>query len=271
MLDAGQGPGIRRRVFVEQHAPLPFRAVEGGAVNQTGVVDGDRAGLGAERPRPRNVQAAGRYVDGPAEGPLAVVIVDRPSVRARQHHERAVLRIHRIEQDAHRQHALVGVRVEGPILMPLHRRTVAGGLDVDLAPGAQPNVVADQGLERRHQPRIRRQLAIEGVRQMRPLDAPHPGRLGPMRGFEIENVRVIARLGGGGDDAIRRRAQRGQRGGIEHVVDHDVAVPPVLRHFGGVQAGHRSLPTGAAPHSLLRPITLAAISCPAACAWQRAR
>ena len=68
-----------------------------------------------------HIQAAACDVDGAAEGTETVVVVDRTLVRPGQHQHRPVVRVHVVEQDADGQHVLVGVRIERPVLVPLHR------------------------------------------------------------------------------------------------------------------------------------------------------
>lgn len=95
-------------------------------------------------------------IDRAAEGTFAVVVVDLPGVAARKHHERAVVRGHVVEQDPHGEDALVGVRVEGPILVPLDCSPVARGFQVDLSTGTKPDVLADQRLQDLHDARMGR-------------------------------------------------------------------------------------------------------------------
>ena len=61
------------------------------------------------------------------------VRVDRPAVTARQHRHRAVLGGGVVQQQAHREHVVVGVRIEGGVLVHLDRRADVAALEVQLA------------------------------------------------------------------------------------------------------------------------------------------
>ncbi len=64
-------------------------------------------------------------------------------VSARKHHQRPVVGSDIIEHDADRQHIVIGVRIEGPVLMPFDRRAAAGGLGVEFG-GLQQHAVTKQ-------------------------------------------------------------------------------------------------------------------------------
>jgi hypothetical protein len=54
------------------------------------------------------------------------------------HEHRPVLHIDIVEHDADRRETVVGVRVEGPILVPFDRRAIPGRFHVELA-GIEPH------------------------------------------------------------------------------------------------------------------------------------
>ena len=165
------------------------------------------------------------------------MVVHGPLVRAGEDLQRAVVGVHVVEQDADREHVLVGVRIERPILVPLHRRAVLGGFHVHLAAGAQPDVGADQRFERRHDARIRGEFAVEGVCQMGLLDASDPRRVRGVRGFEIQHGAVFREPGGAGHDVVGDRAQLGERLRQQGTFDNDIAVLVVLRDLRFRQHG----------------------------------
>ena len=192
------------------------------------MVDGDRAGAGVQLARRRDVQPLADDVDGAAEGAAAVVVVDAPLVRTGQHQQRAVVRVHVVQQDADGKHALIGVRIERPVLVPLHRGAVAARLHVHLAAGAQADVGADQRLQSGHDAGMAGKFAVERMRQMRALDAAHPGREARVRRLQIEDVRVLVHVARAGGDLLGHGAQLGQRLGFQQVRNDDVAVLAVL-------------------------------------------
>ena len=83
------------------------------------MVDGDAARGGGERDRARKVDRIALDIDPAAERPVRVVIVDRSQVAPGKHHHRAVPLVHVVEEDADREHVVVRVRVESPVLVPL--------------------------------------------------------------------------------------------------------------------------------------------------------
>ena len=52
------------------------------------------------------------------------MIVDPALMAARDHHHRTVLDVAIVEHDADRREIVVGVRIEGPVLVPFDRRAV---------------------------------------------------------------------------------------------------------------------------------------------------
>ena len=183
-------------------------------------------------PRRGNIETLFRHVDRAAKRPETVVVVHRPAVRTGQHLQRAVVGIHVVEQDADRQDILIGVRVERPVLMPLHRGAVLRRLHVDLAARAQPDVRSDQPFERRHDARIGGKLSIEGVRQMRLLDAANARSVRRMGSLQIQDRRVFGEAGGGRHHVGGDGAQFGQRVRQQCACDDHVAVGFVLLDLG---------------------------------------
>ena len=72
------------------------------------------------------------------------------------------------------------------------------------------------------------EFAVERMGEMRALDSTHPGRVGPMRWFEIEEVGVGVNAGRSGDDFIGDPAQGREGMVVENVLDEGVAVVAVL-------------------------------------------
>ncbi len=95
-----------------------------------------------------------------------------------------------VEHDADRRQVVVGVRVERPVLVPLDRRAVARGLEVELA-----DVEADRGspelLEHRQDVGMRDHAGVALVPLVRRLDPAHP-RLG-RRVAVLEIVDLVVR------------------------------------------------------------------------------
>ena len=77
---------------------------------------------------------------------FAMMIPDLAGMRARRHQHRSVGEVAIVQQHADREHVVIGVRIERPVLMPLHRRAVLCRLHVELG-AVQPQAGTDQLLE----------------------------------------------------------------------------------------------------------------------------
>ena len=92
-----------------------------------------RPGRSHQRHGLAEIDVASGRIDGAAEAAVGMVVVGRAEVRAGQDHQRAVVHVAVVEVDAGRQHVVVGMRIERPVLVPFDRRAVAGRLHVELA------------------------------------------------------------------------------------------------------------------------------------------
>ena len=200
-------------------------------------MNGDGSRFAVEFPSTRDIETFARDIDGAAERAVAVVIVYRTPVGARQHQQRTVVGIHVVEQDADGQHVLVGVRIERPVLVPLHGRAVVGGLHVDLAAGTQADVLADQWFKRGHDAPVGGEFPVEGIGQVGLFDPPDPGRVRGVRRFQVEDVGVVFDALGAGDDLVGDPAQVGQSV-VQHVLNQHIAVLAVLGDLGLGQRLH---------------------------------
>src|ERR1700722_15286875 len=86
----------------------------------------DRRGVGDVEPRRRGIHRA-------REIALIVMIVHGTLVRPGNHEHRTVLQRAVLDHDANFEDVVVGVRIERPILMPLHRLAAPRWFDVELA------------------------------------------------------------------------------------------------------------------------------------------
>ena len=59
-------------------------------------------------------------INGAAEDAVDVVVVHRPLVASRNDPKGAVFLVHVVEENAGREHILIGVRVERPVLVPFN-------------------------------------------------------------------------------------------------------------------------------------------------------
>ena len=82
---------------------------------------------------------------------------------ARQHQHRTVFERAIVEHDPDRRQVVIGMRIEGPILVPFDRRAVAGRLHVELA-GVEPHR-APQILQRCNDLRMRAARAYSGSKR----------------------------------------------------------------------------------------------------------
>ena len=81
-------------------------------------------------------------------------------------HQRAVLHRHVVEHHADGGEVVVGVRIERPVLMPLHRRAEAGAFHVQLG-GVEADIRAPQVLQHGDDLRMADQRGIGRMVQMR--------------------------------------------------------------------------------------------------------
>ena len=222
-----QRPGVGGGVFVQQQAALAVGSVERRAVHQAHVVDGHRSGRAHQRHGLVEVDVAGIGVHGAAEAAVGVVIVGRAVVAARDHHQRAVVHVAIVEIDAGRQHVVVGMGIEGPVLVPFDRRAVAGGFHVELAA-----VLADRRPQELRQDRrdlgIAGQRMEEGValedRRFQPAHARQRRAVGGLEIIEIVVGRNAARFA---NDAVGKVAQLGELLALDQARDHQIAVAPI--------------------------------------------
>jgi hypothetical protein len=208
--EAEQRPRVGGAELEQQQAPLLRGGVGRRAVDRADVVDGDGAGLAGQRHGRRVVHLAPRRVHGAAEPALRVVVEDRAAVRAGDDQQRAVLLLHVVHHHADGGQVVVGVRVEGPVLVPLHRRPEAGRLHVELR-RVEADVRPPKVLQHGHDLRVPHQPAVGLVVQVGRLDAPH-ARLGG----RVAVLQVVHRV-------VRRKAAR--------PLDEAVGDAPQLGHL----------------------------------------
>ena len=257
-------PSVRRRVLEEQEPARPLAPVDGRAVHEARMVDGDAPGGRSEGDRPRKVERGAREIDAAAERPVRiVVVVDRPAVAPGEHHHRAVPLVHVVEEDADREHVVIGVRVEGPVLVPLDGRAVARRLEVHLAARPHPDVAADEGLESGHHRRVAGHVPVEGMGEVGALDAPDARALRGMGGLEVEDLRVVGEAARARDHLVRNPPELAEGVRVEEPFDDDVALAPVVLDLFSRQ--HRPHPLPSRP----RPRAGAGLVVPAC--WQPRR
>ena len=146
-----------------------------------------------------------------------VVIPCRPLVRAGHHHQRAIFQKGVVQHHAHRQHVVIGMGIEGPVLMPFHRRAMIRLLEIDLG-GLQPHAGRTQQLfQDRHHGLVVRQLPEQRRVAVRQLDAADLGILRRVAGLQVIDIGVFADAGGIGHQLVERRAGPRQHVGIQHI------------------------------------------------------
>lgn len=163
--------------------------------------------------------------DGAGEAFVLPERVDRPSVRARNRHQRAVIRRHLVQKDQAGDHVVIGVRIEGEILMPAHLGARAREFAIDLGV-MQPQIRADQ---------IRQHLDHRRAVQERPIGLGNLGRrlyptkrrcLGGVTGLNVETRAAVQGLAEGAamgpallDPAGEVGVEGGDGLGIDHALD----------------------------------------------------
>ena len=79
------------------------------------------------------------------------------------------------------------------------------------------------------------QLPIERIDELRALDAPNAGCVGPMRRLQIVDFGVFIKPGGTCHHIVRDGAKFGEQGRLKHVFHQQVAFVSVLRDLRFVQ------------------------------------
>ena len=151
----------------------------------------DRPNPPDQRNRSAEIHIAVRRIHRPTEHAIGMVIERRALVTAGNDHQRPVLNRHVIEHHAHRRQIVVGVRVERPVLMPLHRRSEPGAFHVQLR-RIEPDMRPPQRLQHANDPWMPGQRRIRRIVQMRSLDPPNPRPLRRMAVLQIVD-RVMRR------------------------------------------------------------------------------
>ena len=183
---------------------------------------------------------------------FSVMIPDRALVRARRDEQWTVLQIHVVEHHTHGQDVVVRVRIKGPVLVPLDRRSVPGRLHVEL--GAMQ---AQGGAEQKREDLHHIMATHDGIKSrmhlVGRLDASDL-RLSPgVPGLEIVDGGVRVDRGGACDQLGDDLTQLGQLRRSEQVGDHNepvtlICVPqgiaghvfPLLHARSGLAYGWRS-------------------------------
>ena len=206
-------PGVGGGVAEEQQAARVFGAVERRAVHHPHVVEGDGAGRAFEGDRVAlhiPVELGGFDGAGEVAAFGVVVVVNLALVRAGHDQQRAVLLVAVVEQDAGGEQVVVGVGVEGPVLVPLDGRAVLRLLHVELVV-LQPHVGADQSGDDLHQHGVLGEFAEEGPVGVGRLESAHARVVGRVRVLKVVARVVVGQAGGLGDDPVGLVAQRLQR------------------------------------------------------------
>ena len=163
----------------------------------------------------------------PKEAAVGVMVEGRAAMRAGQHHQRAVVDVAVVEIDAGRQHVVVGVWIECPVLVPFDRRAVARRLHVELAA-----VLADGRPQELRQDRRDRRIARQGMEEGVPLEDRGLQPADPRQGGAVAGLEVVELVIGGDaarlvDDAVGERAQLAELLALDQARDHQIAVSAI--------------------------------------------
>ena len=110
---------------------------------------------------------------------------DRALVGAGDHLKRAIGLVDILEHQAERQHVVIGVRVERPVLMPFDGLAAARRLGVELG-CLEHRVRPEQAREDLGHPRILQRIPIDRIELVRQLDARQSRVVGAMTGIQVE-------------------------------------------------------------------------------------
>jgi hypothetical protein len=130
-----------------------------------------------------------------------MVVVDRAPVAAGDAEQRSVLERAVVHHHADGREVVVGVRVEGPVLVPLDRRPVARGLDVELG-GVEADGGVDQLLQDREHVRVAHHPVVRLVLRVRGLDPADARLLRAVRRLEVVDLVVLAHEAGLLDELV---------------------------------------------------------------------
>ena len=176
----------------------------------------DRLGFG--RGRDRGGDGAGEAIVLPER-------VDRPPMRARYRHQWAVLWRYLVQEDQAGNHVVIGVRIEGEILVPADRGLGARELAVDFAV-MQAKIRADQILQHGHEGGLPEQRQIGLGDLGRRL---HPAERRGVRGVAGLHVKARATVQGLAEGAgmgpalldpgAEIRVQAGDGRGVDDIPD----------------------------------------------------
>lgn len=113
----------------------------------------------------------------------------------RKNLKRSVLQAHVVKYDADGEDVVIGVRIEGEILMPFHFGAIAGLLHVQLG-RMHADIRADQVAGGSENETAAHQRVEERALQIGPLDAAYARRLWRMSVFQVDQVIASRDTGG---------------------------------------------------------------------------
>ena len=111
--------GASRGIVQVQQPARSFAPAFRRAVHGPHVMDGEGAGGPGQGHRRGGVEAGRRRVDRADEPAAVMVVTDGSLVGARDDVQRTVVRLAVVEHHADGQHVVVGLGIEGPVLVPL--------------------------------------------------------------------------------------------------------------------------------------------------------
>ena len=196
------------------------------------MVEAHRAGRSGQRDRAAEVRLVPRRVHRAAEIAVGVMVEHRAGMRARHHHQRAVLLRRVVQQHADCEHVVVGVRVEGPVLVPFDGRAVARGFQVDLRP-VQPDPVRSQKLPQRgDQARGASEIPEQLMVLVRHLDPAHPGIARAVARLQVIDIGMGGDVGGGGDEIGDHPSRLADGAWVQQPLDQETPVPTIPLDLG---------------------------------------
>ena len=126
-------------------------------------------------------------VDRSSEHAVHRVVQHRAAMRARDHHQRAVLFVHVLKHQPEGEQVVVGVRIERPVLVPLDGAAAAGTLGVQLG-GEQRRVRAEKIAENLGHRGAAQHVPEIGILLVRDLDAGQARLVRPVALVEVVDV-----------------------------------------------------------------------------------
>ena len=167
-----------------------------------------------------------RVSDAAHEHAILMVIPCLALVTARNKHQRPVFHRHVVQRYAHFEQVVVGVRIESPILVPLHGGSVTAVFHIEFVV-VIPKISPKQAFHNIQNWSVAGVSSINRVSSDGMLDAAYTGRCGTMPRLKIEDPVVRGDVPGLVDKLVCHTPQLFQLGNCQYIFNCKVTVPVI--------------------------------------------